>query len=851
KVDWDNIEAWSSGSDYTTPDLKTIVQELVCRGAAANAVCAGDPGDWQSGNAMAFIFTGTGLRQVRTWDRNRATAPILRISFKGTMAEGTVTTAVTVRERLKGIIDQLNHAGWTPIVDTLYEASRYYRGEGLVYGNDRGTDGSTVERNTRVSHNASYTGGTVSRDPGCTDADLNAEDCRTEHINGSPTYISPITDPCATNHIILLTDGEANNNHSASLIRSMASLSSCQTTLSDSSSVIGGESCGVDLAKYINTNDQLLSLAGDQTVTVHTIGFNFSTQFLKDLAHETGGLFKEATTAAELATEIKAIFTDILNRSTSFAAPSLSVNAFNQIFHRNEVFFSLFKPADTIQWIGNVKKYYLCEDSSTGCTVGEILDADMVPAVSDLDGRIMDSARSEWTPVGQMDGAKIEEHGAGGKIPVFASRKVLTYTGTSAPANVSLDMVAHQVQDNNDDGILDGIATGDADVDLQRTKELLGVGGRSITQINANDLDFDLSTVIDAADVTAEKAALAATLNTLIQWILGEDVDDEDANPATTERFAFADPLHSSPVAVIFGGTDAAPIMKLFVGTNDGGLRLINAKNGTEEWIFYPQSTLAKQSGFRANPNGNHEYGIDGTPKSWVYDKDSDGLIEKTDGDFVRILVGMRRGGNFNYAIDVTPAAVPTDPQSVVDIKPTLMWRAEGGSAEFSRLGQTWSQPRHTRIAVGTTTAGEVQLKDVIVFAGGYDDAQDSGFASGGLGNAIYFADASDGTRYLSISADDPGSGEKAIVPDMTYPIPSGVAMLDTNGDDTTNRLYVGDTGGQLWRVDIEPDVSATAGIHTVVGKLATVSGANNAADERKFFYEPDIVQIRDYDYSS
>ncbi|MCP4042477.1 MAG: hypothetical protein GY731_11075, partial [Gammaproteobacteria bacterium] len=109
----------------------------------------------------------------------------------------------------------------------------------------------------------------------------------------------------------------------------------------------------------------------------------------------------------------------------------------------------------------------------------------------------------------------------------------------------------------------------------------------------------------------------------------------------------------------------------------------------------------------------------------------------------------------------------------------------------------------------------------------------------------------SDGTRYLSISADDPGSGEKAIVPDMTYPIPSGVAMLDTNGDDTTNRLYVGDTGGQLWRVDIEPDVSATAGIHTVVGKLATVSGANNAADERKIFYEPDIVQIRDYDYTT
>jgi type IV pilus assembly protein PilY1 len=61
----------------------------------------------------------------------------------------------------------------------------------------------------------------------------------------------------------------------------------------------------------------------------------------------------------------------------------------------------------------------------------------------------------------------------------------------------------------------------------------------------------------------------------------------------------------------------------------------------------------------------------------------------------------------------------------------------------------------------------------------------------------------------------------------------------------------VGDTGGQVWRIDFAPDLTAAAGMKAVVGKFATVSDAAEPADQRKFFYPPDIVQVTDTVYSS
>jgi cysteine-rich repeat protein len=52
-----------------TPDLSTIVQEIVDR-----------PG-WASGNAVAFIFTGSGVRTAESYEGLAAGAPLLHVAY--------------------------------------------------------------------------------------------------------------------------------------------------------------------------------------------------------------------------------------------------------------------------------------------------------------------------------------------------------------------------------------------------------------------------------------------------------------------------------------------------------------------------------------------------------------------------------------------------------------------------------------------------------------------------------------------------------------------------------------------------------------------------------------------------
>jgi type IV pilus assembly protein PilY1 len=89
----------------------------------------------------------------------------------------------------------------------------------------------------------------------------------------------------------------------------------------------------------------------------------------------------------------------------------------------------------------------------------------------------------------------------------------------------------------------------------------------------------------------------------------------------------------------------------------------------------------------------------------------------------------------------------------------------------------------------------------------------------------------------------------------MNFSIPSSVVALDSDGDGTDDRLYVGDTGGQVWRVDLAPldltsTYSSSAG-SSVVGKLAEISASSVPTKKRRFFEPPSVVQVRDTQFSN
>ncbi|MGI9597441.1 MAG: metallophosphoesterase family protein [Acidimicrobiales bacterium] len=73
-VAWLGIEPWSRGGGYESPDLRSIVQEIV------------DRGDWRSGNAMALIVTGSGERTAESYEGWPARAPLLHIEYVGEFA---------------------------------------------------------------------------------------------------------------------------------------------------------------------------------------------------------------------------------------------------------------------------------------------------------------------------------------------------------------------------------------------------------------------------------------------------------------------------------------------------------------------------------------------------------------------------------------------------------------------------------------------------------------------------------------------------------------------------------------------------------------------------------------------
>jgi type IV pilus assembly protein PilY1 len=65
----------------------------------------------------------------------------------------------------------------------------------------------------------------------------------------------------------------------------------------------------------------------------------------------------------------------------------------------------------------------------------------------------------------------------------------------------------------------------------------------------------------------------------------------------------------------------------------------------------------------------------------------------------------------------------------------------------------------------------------------------------------------------------------------MDFAIPSNIAALDFNGDGKLDRAYVGDLGGQMWRID--SNLTATR---------LFASGGN-----RKIYYAPDVVRDRGF----
>ena len=602
------------------------------------------------------------------------------------------------------------------------------------------------------------------------------------------------------------------------------------------------------------------------------------------------------------------IFRNILSTSTTFVAPTVAVNVYNRAQVREEIFVAMFQAPDPILpgWPGNLKRYKIGKNAAKELEIQDVSGGNAVAA----DGRIDYTALSFWTlpddlpaaPTGVgvitelvtgKDGREVPRGGAGSKIPGY--KLVCSPVGTDQSCYPG----------NNHPGLTNPSAGTDT---TQTTNRRLyyenGTGAMAAfeaTNAVATEAQTPLGgTSVGTCDETETDPNSACALITYARGVEYWD-DDADINTADVPRsrgWIMGDLLHSRPLAINYGAragySTTNPDIRIVVGGNDGFLRMIRntkeggtvtnqtAEGGVEAWGFMPRDIMDNVKLIRAGSGAAdpkiHPYGVDGAITSFILDWNGNGNIELPDADGkydkVWIFFGLRRGGRTLYGMDISDPDVPS-----------LMWKIVGGSGDYAELGETWSTPQIAMMVHTNDTTSRPNL----VFGGGFDTNKDTHGthtvnnqthtgSNDSQGNAIFIVDAHTGalvwkavkggtTGAISTTASakvtELVSGATQAIKSTTYEhtdlfdsIPSEIRVVDSDANGLVDRLYVGDTGGVMWRADlrcIEQD-NASAGCTNPwrltkmmsVGRHIHGSTNSDVANDRRFFYPPAYVKAKD-----
>jgi type IV pilus assembly protein PilY1 len=518
------------------------------------------------------------------------------------------------------------------------------------------------------------------------------------------------------------------------------------------------------------------------------------------------------TDPAALESTLTDIFKQILSVSTTFVAASIPVNVFNRAEVVDNVFLSLFQPdADGKPgWNGNVKKLRI---AGLTTTTPYLIDSLNQPAVAP-DGRLRFDALTHWTDAASLpapdtsegevagrDGRAVPRGAAGQKIPGFVG---------TGPGSTNLSIGGRRLFYDTPLGTL-----GNLNADL----------------VTAPLLRDDFGVATDAESLA------------MLQFVRGRDVDDLDGDGNVTEarRWIFGDPLHSRPLPINYGAragyTETNPAIFVAVSSNDGFLRMIRntttggAESGAEVWAFMPRSVMSKVPTLRTNAAGtSHPYLIDSSPTAFLHDANNNGTLDT--GEEAFLFAGLRRGGEAYYALDISSP-----------VSPGFEWRIDSDDSDFAELGMTFSEPRIIRYL---DDDGDLQVG--LIFAGGYDSNKDADAlgTDDDEGNAIFVVDAESGELvWKAVQGSGSPDSDTFYHEDLTDSIPSAVSVLDSDGDGSHDRAYVGDTGGKVWRVDMAGNAGSEGWKLTLLANLGRHVTNSKPAD-RRFTARPDIVLSTD-----
>ena len=614
-------------------------------------------------------------------------------------------------------------------------------------------------------------------------------------------YVSPIPedDQCSANYIFLLTDGEPN--YEADIKNDAKAIMESSTAVCSGSSGAANWDCMKKLATY---NNGISKLNGQPKKRIYTstmiLGPLSSAEAnMQQVASLGGGKTYKATDTGALVAGLLDVVEESMKKSGTISAAGVAVNQLNRLNHLDQLYYAVFDPRpNSLRWEGNLKRYRLGND-------GAIYDDTSPPlgpqnAVDSTTGFFKKEAKSFWST--EVDGDIASMGGAASKLPIPNDRKMYTYTGALTTQTAPVNLTPIDLTNNAFNSYAQGKTgtTGDEYLNLMK-------------------------------------------------WYQGYDVSslvDDPAN-ATTFRYRMGGALHSRPLLINYGFNGSLSTAAnatnqknyVFFSTMEGTLHAIDANTGIEKFSFIPGEKLSVLKELYTNPSSAlPAFGMDLTWTS--YRKDNDGSGQIGTGDKVWLYGGMRMGGDDYYALDVTDLN-----------SPKLMFAIDGGKAgtKYARMGQTWSEPVITNIYL------QGKPKRVMIFGGGYDEKHENHnlalpFADIDKGNQVYIVDAEKGDLLWMASGNSTDSPDK-LVDDMKFSIPSSPKALDLDSDGIADVIYIGDLGGQLFRIDLDRKASSNANIAKRVKLIAQIGQTEpsvtiNLAAQRRFYEPPAVATFTD-----
>jgi len=327
-----------------------------------------------------------------------------------------------------------------------------------------------------------------------------------------------------------------------------------------------------------------------------------------------------------------------------------------------------------------------------------------------------------------------------------------------------------------------------------------------------------------------------AELRDIINWVRGQDnAADENANGTLSDVRAsiHGDVLHSKPAVINYNRSGDNNDVYAFYGANDGVFHAVKVGQGSgagsEIWGFVPSQFFSRFKRLRDNSpqisgSAQKPYFIDGSVGIYQLDANSDGKLVAANGDKVYLYLTMRRGGPFLIALDVSDPAAPQ-----------FLWQRDVTSPGYGALGQTWSTPQVVKV--------RGYGNPVLIMGAGYDATNEDNLPAtpDSSGRGILVIDAFNGNVLWQAGAAPTGATFNVAVAGMTYSMASDPAILDRDLDGYADRVYLPDTGGNVWRIDI----GAASPANWTVSLLASIAGSAPSGS-RKFLYPPDVVYGQD-----